>query len=106
MTITAEYLPGIKNTRADHASREVPKLSSGWIIMVFHAKIETVGSSRNKSFPFQFVSPCSKVCKVAPRSLRMNVCCLSVRLEECTTIFLPSLCPNRKGLRKSNSENF
>ena len=67
-------------------------------------KIETVGLSRYRSFPFQTGPPNSKVCKVAPRTSCIDVGFLFAQLEESTTIFLPSSCLNREGAGQIDSE--
>ena len=64
ISLTAEYLPGVKNTKVDQASSEVKKSSSGWILDkgVFQKIVKLLGQVDTDLFA-------SRLCQQFPRSV-------------------------------------
>ena len=103
IAVTAQYLPGIKNTKADQASMEVQKSLNEWFYTKGYFR-RSWNCWEQVDIQISLLRGCAtKVCKLTPKFSCMDGQCFSEELEESATIHLPSLCLNRPGGSQSHS---
>ena len=99
ITLTAGYLPGTLNTRADKASKEMKNSSSEWILNkpIFQKLIQAL---RPACIKVVLLDP--KVHKLATISTCMDGGWISDKLDTPKSISLPTFCSYRESVSQSN----